>query len=1044
MISFHLHGTIELRAADGRPLLSVLSQPKRTALLAYLVIADPGRFHRRDTLLGIFWPELDERRARNSLSQALHYLRRSLGPGVVVSRGEGEVGIADGAIWCDSVAFEEAVRGGRPEEALEYCRGELLAGLNLDGVPEFERWLDLVRARKREQASALAWSLAEGAAAVGDLEGAAAHARSAAALQEGDESALRRLLRYLDRAGDRAGALHAYEEFARHLERGFEAEPSGATVELIEEIRRRPGVVGDDRGEAPSAAEVPAVVGSAGSVSLAPPAGEAGVVGAGAGAARGTAASLEPQDPVAVEVSGAPEMVGSTGMVDREEMSGGGARGSLRRWSWPGLVALLAILVVVSVQSAPPGRRTGAATGTVSGELRAVVVFPFEVQGATDLSYLGRGMTDLLSPKFDGVGNLRSVDPRAVLATIGGWSAPVHDLSEAGGIAGILGADLFILGSLTAHGESVQLSASLYERGLEAPLTRTAVEGRADQIFDLVDRLAAELLAEQHRGSGQKLVRLAAATTGSLPALKAYLKGEDALRAGHYALAVESFREAAAIDTAFALAYYRLAVAAVWGGQGSQLSIQAVEQALRYGDRLSGHGRNLLLAFRAYLRRDAVEAERHYRTVLASHPGDLEAWYHLGEVLFHYRPLLGSPVEESATAFERVLHLEPDHGESLIHLARIAARRGDRVALDSLVARLIESSPSRDRYLELQVLQAAARRDPDEWARIVDSTNLLGESTVLTLLFAMVAHGGDLEAALELAHRLTHPSNDRLYRGVGYGMAAQIELARGRWARARSELDELARIEPGSALIIAALFAAAPFAPVEADEVENLRGRLAGLDGGDGPGSLRSLALSPQYLPFLRHYLAGLLSARLGDRVGAAESGRALERLGGTGGDPGLGPGLARSINAGLAWRNADLEATLGELEEVPLEPYRLKAALGYAAQGYERFLFGETLAAAGREEEALRWYGSFPEPAGYDLIYLAPSHLRRAEIHERRGEHQQAIFHYQRFIELWAECDPELRPIVAEARGRLDTLYLSDNRGGLRYERSSPGTERR
>ena len=42
-------GTLDLRAADGRELYSLLAQPKRIALLAYLCIAQPRGFHRRDT-----------------------------------------------------------------------------------------------------------------------------------------------------------------------------------------------------------------------------------------------------------------------------------------------------------------------------------------------------------------------------------------------------------------------------------------------------------------------------------------------------------------------------------------------------------------------------------------------------------------------------------------------------------------------------------------------------------------------------------------------------------------------------------------------------------------------------------------------------------------------------------------------------------------------------------------------------------------------------------------------------------------------------------
>jgi hypothetical protein len=56
-------------------------------------------------------------------------------------------------------------------------------------------------------------------------------------------------------------------------------------------------------------------------------------------------------------------------------------------------------------------------------------------------------------------------------------------------------------------------------------------------------------------------------------------------------------------------------------------------------------------------------------------------------------------------------------------------------------------------------------------------------------------------------------------------------------------------------------------------------------------------------------------------------------------------------------------------------------------------------------------------------LVYLAPSHLRQAEIYDRRGDPRQAVKHYRRFIELWSNADPELQPVVDGARKRVAEL---------------------
>ena len=76
MIEFTTLGGLDLRDASGAKLSAVLAHPKRTALLAYLAVSRPRGDHRRDTLLALFWPELDDTRARRALNE--HLLREYL------------------------------------------------------------------------------------------------------------------------------------------------------------------------------------------------------------------------------------------------------------------------------------------------------------------------------------------------------------------------------------------------------------------------------------------------------------------------------------------------------------------------------------------------------------------------------------------------------------------------------------------------------------------------------------------------------------------------------------------------------------------------------------------------------------------------------------------------------------------------------------------------------------------------------------------------------------------------------------------------------
>jgi DNA-binding SARP family transcriptional activator len=66
MIHLHVLGSLELARGDGTEIGSVLSEPKRVALLAYLA-ASPSAYQRRDRLLAMFWPEQDDgTRARSA------------------------------------------------------------------------------------------------------------------------------------------------------------------------------------------------------------------------------------------------------------------------------------------------------------------------------------------------------------------------------------------------------------------------------------------------------------------------------------------------------------------------------------------------------------------------------------------------------------------------------------------------------------------------------------------------------------------------------------------------------------------------------------------------------------------------------------------------------------------------------------------------------------------------------------------------------------------------------------------------------------------
>src|SRR3989449_5031346 len=226
MIEFRLLGALHLTDAEGREVTSLLTRSRRLALLAYLAAARPRGLHRRDTLLALFWPELDVEHARAALRQALHVVRDSLGAQAIVTRGDEEIGLDFDHLWCDVVAFEDAIEAGQLPEALQLYRGNLLQGFFISGAADFERWLETERARLAQAAARGARRLLEQCEAEGDVSSAAEWARRAVQLAPHDEDLQRRLIMLLDRLGERAGAVEAYKEFTKRLAADLETERS--------------------------------------------------------------------------------------------------------------------------------------------------------------------------------------------------------------------------------------------------------------------------------------------------------------------------------------------------------------------------------------------------------------------------------------------------------------------------------------------------------------------------------------------------------------------------------------------------------------------------------------------------------------------------------------------------------------------------------------------------------------------------------------------------------------------------------------------------
>lgn len=683
------------------------------------------------------------------------------------------------------------------------------------------------------------------------------------------------------------------------------------------------------------------------------------------------------------------------------------------------LVVLLGALVVARFDWIGGGDPTTSAEVSTS----VIATMPFTVRGSDDLAYLGEGMVNLLGTKLDGAGDLRSVDSRALLGAINRGGDGVMDPERAAQMAGSLGAGLYVLGEIVEAGDRLRIDATLYRTDTAKSMAEASAEGAAEDVFVMVDEIAAGILGNMDGDPGARVERIAAVTTSSLPALKAYLNGERAFRAGEYLAASEAFQQAVEEDSLFALAYYRLAAAAEYSALRGDLAVRATEKALEHSDRLPARDQTFLNASLAFRRGDANEAETLYRSYLGRYPDDVQAWFDLGEILYHLNILRGRPSTEAREAFGRVLDFEPGNGAAMLHLIRLDAKGGRIAALDSLVARYVVVAGGGERALEVLAIQAFAHGDARREAEVVSALRTAPDITLRLAVGGVTDIGGpeDWERLIRL---MTEPSRSPHIRGQGHLWLGCVRLATGRWKEAREELERArGLVAPALETYYRSTLRVLPFVPTTDDEIGSLLDEARALPTRASEGDIDPTVDHQGVEPFVRSYLVGLLGSRL-ERADLVRSSVAeLERMGGTPDAGTLGPDLARATEGYDAFRKREFAQAIGRFEAMELNvAYPLTFASELYTLAFPRFLRAMSLQETGRGQEAIGWFATL-ETSPYELVFRAPSHLHRAQIYEQSGDRERAIEHYRAFVELWSDADPELQPTVEQARAALARL---------------------
>jgi DNA-binding SARP family transcriptional activator/predicted ATPase len=229
-----LLGAIQVER-DGEPVRGFRSR-KALALLGYLVMQDQPVS--RECLVDLLWEEKTESQGRNNLSWVLNHISKHL-PNCLVADRHTVQFQRSASYQVDLDVFEELESQGDIAAlvaAVELYQGEFLAGLYLDGCPEYEIWLAGEQERWRGRVADALWKLISHYDLCDEYDQSLHFAKRLLALNPWQEEAHRHVMQALARVGQRSAALAQYEDCRRMLTEELGIEPARETRTLYERI----------------------------------------------------------------------------------------------------------------------------------------------------------------------------------------------------------------------------------------------------------------------------------------------------------------------------------------------------------------------------------------------------------------------------------------------------------------------------------------------------------------------------------------------------------------------------------------------------------------------------------------------------------------------------------------------------------------------------------------------------------------------------------------------------------------------------------------
>ena len=661
-----------------------------------------------------------------------------------------------------------------------------------------------------------------------------------------------------------------------------------------------------------------------------------------------------------------------------------------------------------------------------------VAVMPFRIASANpELHYLREGMLDLFAAKLTGEGGLRATEPRSLLSAwreAGGSESRDLAERESMDVAREVGATRVLLGEVVGTPLRLVLNVRVRTTDSERDLARVSVEGAPDSLAWLVDRLTVQLLAELSPGDERQ--RTASLTSTSLPALRAYLDGQAKLRRGDVIAATKDFDRALDEDSTFALAGLGLRLATAWYNDQA-LTDRGTRIAWRERERLSPRDRALLTAVVGprYPSESSTREFYDARIRYLGMAGDrAEAWYLVGDHLYHYGLILG--VEDAQRRaldhFKRASDLDSTYVVPLLHAPSLAVSMRDSAFRSRAVRLRLAADTSRAWLLPLQWTAAIHAGDSATAAAVWDSlANYPDRQDVLwTMVQHAVLEGVGVADAKRATDSLIGRSGTDDARSGAHHVAADFAVLQGHPSRALRHRREAASVS------------------TDRDLADRNLGVLLLRDAMIGDGdTAAAIAAIPRVERMARQPITGDTVTRSfvraairvlepwrlsrGDTSGTRASIETLRAIMRT-------PGFVDSLR--METEIAVIEAmfaTVGRHADLRAKAVRLDSLL--RATDYSRTHVGRYTVAAVVAARALEAAGDVPGALAaarrrhmwndISSPYLAAQLREEGRLAARTGDREGAIRAYRHYLALRGNPEPSVAEQVAAVRAELRRL---------------------